>query len=988
MSFLFWSVRTRERKQRVLKYANHSTSVISRLMGLFADTEAHQANWDATDVAIIRVLYKEMHHQFSKRQLLWCKSDKYCNGGDLADYLTVKGTLSEDTICLFVRQIAAAMRALNIKGIVHRDLKPQNILLCHNGRSNPPPSKIHLKIADFGFARFLHDGIMAMTLCGSPMYMAPEVIMSLQYDAKADLWSIGTIVYQCLTGKAPFQAQTPQALKQLYEKNSSLFPKIPSWTSPGLTDLLLRLLKRDAKDRMEFDEFFNHPFLQPVTKSSSPVPIPSRSSMSPDVPSLISSPFDSPISGNLPPSPQGWCAVGSRNEHMVDTGIPMATSPVLDKHSPDDRVRMSSSSAEDQDFVIVPAELVRQSEGNSSCSGSTKVQHVSSNRSPSRPKISTNTSPKMSSHVEVKPSSSNAAFHAPKASAISLSRPSYLPVSGTSASPLPSPEVGIYQQSEPIPVPSQKEAYEQIQRSLEDEPSISVGAVEEKALSNPSSTSMSSHQSSPDLLKHSVSIRKGSLSSQYSERSRTVMDICSLSPPTVQFTIGTPPGSRRRLNYNSSTPPSISVRHTSTSCRCFSPPPLKLSTSLQRSSAIMPMNLHTLATGNSLSPILGCPIKEFSKAKQSLRFQKGRDMYKSNSYSGQGVTFSTRAITLPDICSQHLWPGIGYRPSEPMDQQECNLHRSRSCNKFGERGFHKTLSLSGAPLMSYSPPQTIMMPYHHCCLKDMSTPHGSPVELRRNSTGCCMFFDSSPTSQAYFSYESSPPNTEEPIVFMAPELPEETILEKEHNETLAKLNFVLALVECVLDLAKSKGNPLTLLTDSLMKKEGQISVYTDGCRRAEQLVLFMRALQLLSSSLKLSRQEVQAGRLSPSTSVRSVLHTMKEQFHYCLNMCKALNSPGILQAAGVDPTTYTITADQLIYHYAIEMCQSAALEELFGNPEECFCRYQKARVLLHSLAQQIPNDEDKKLLNSYKDAVERRLFVLQSQGYIQAYNMM
>ncbi|XP_022249129.1 serine/threonine-protein kinase unc-51-like [Limulus polyphemus] len=939
---------------------------------------AKSQNLLAKEIKILKEL-TELHHE-NVVSLLECKETshhvylvmEYCNGGDLADYLTVKGTLSEDTICLFLRQIAAAMRALKTKGIVHRDLKPQNILLCHHGRPNPPPSKIRLKIADFGFARFLHDGIMAMTLCGSPMYM---------------------VRYSSL-------AQTPQALKQLYEKNASLFPKIPSWTSSNLTDLLLRLLKRNAKDRMEFDEFFSHPFLQPVTKPSSPVPIPSRSSLSPDVPSPISSPFDSPISGNLPPSPQGWCGVGSRNEHMVDAGIPMATSPVLDKQSPDGRVRTSSSSAEDQDFVIVPAELVRQSEENFNCSGSTKIQHGSSpDSSPSRPKISSNTSPKMSSHVEVKPHSGNATFHAPKASAISSPRPSYLPVSGTSASPLPSPEVGTYQQSEPIPVPSQKKAYEQIQRSLEDEPSNSSGSVEEKALSSPSSTHMSSNQSSPNLPKHSVrnsvSKRKDSSSSQSSERSRTVTDICSLSPPTVQFTIGTPPGSGRRRNYSSSTPPSISARPTS--CQCFSPPPPTLSTSpLQRSNVIVPINLPTLATGNPLSPILGSPIKELSKAKQSLRFQKelsstaskGLDVYKNNSYSSQRVTFSTRAITLPEICSQHFWPGNGYGSSEPMDQQEYSLHRSRSSNKFGERGFHRTISLSGAQFMSYSPPRTMIMPYHHCCLNERTTPLGSPVQLRRNSTGCCMFFDSSPSSQVCFSYESSPPNTEEPIVFMAPDLPEETILEKEHNETLAKLNFVLALVECVLDLAKSKGNPLTLLTDSLMKREGQMSVFTEGYRRAEQLVLFMRALQLLSSSLQLSRQEVQAGRLSPSTSVRSVLHTMKERFHYCLNMCKTLNSPGTLQAAGVDPTTYTITADQLIYHYAIEMCQSAALEELFGNPEECFCRYQKARVLLHSLAQQIPNDEDKKLLNSYKGAVERRLFVLQSQGYIQAYNTM
>lgn len=122
--------------------------------------------------------------------------------------------------------LAGAMKALFAKGIVHRDLKPQNILLSHNcGKSLPSPDNITLKIADFGFARFLQEGNMAATLCGSPMYMAPEVIMSLQYDAKADLWSLGTIVFQCLTGKAPFQAHTPQELKNFYEKNANLAPK-------------------------------------------------------------------------------------------------------------------------------------------------------------------------------------------------------------------------------------------------------------------------------------------------------------------------------------------------------------------------------------------------------------------------------------------------------------------------------------------------------------------------------------------------------------------------------------------------------------------------------------------------------------------------------------------------------------------------------------------------------------------------------------------
>ncbi|XP_013145051.1 PREDICTED: serine/threonine-protein kinase unc-51 [Papilio polytes] len=196
---------------------------------------------------------------------------EYCNGGDLADYLQANRLLSEGTIRLFLRQLAEAMRAIHAKGIVHRDLKPQNILLTHNVAPprTPHPAEITLKIADFGFARFLEEGNMAVTLCGSPMYMAPEVIMSLKYDAKADLWSLGTIVYQCLTGKAPFQATTPHELKAFYENSVDLQPKMPAGTSPELCNLLIGLLRRSPRERMPFEMFFNHPFLQrPRTAST------------------------------------------------------------------------------------------------------------------------------------------------------------------------------------------------------------------------------------------------------------------------------------------------------------------------------------------------------------------------------------------------------------------------------------------------------------------------------------------------------------------------------------------------------------------------------------------------------------------------------------------------------------------------------------------------------------------------------------------------
>lgn len=189
---------------------------------------------------------------------------EYCNAGDLAEYLQKQGTLSEDTIRTFLQQIVAAMKVLHEKGIIHRDLKPGNILLNRDSSEN---NRLRVKIADFGFARHLQGTDMAATLCGSPMYMAPEVLMGHSYCAKADLYSIGTIVYQCLTGRAPFHASTPPELRAFYERTHTLKPSIPSTTSAALKDLICSLLIRNPRERLSPSDFFRHPFI--TTRSGS-----------------------------------------------------------------------------------------------------------------------------------------------------------------------------------------------------------------------------------------------------------------------------------------------------------------------------------------------------------------------------------------------------------------------------------------------------------------------------------------------------------------------------------------------------------------------------------------------------------------------------------------------------------------------------------------------------------------------------------------------
>ncbi|MBA0726589.1 hypothetical protein Golax_002409 [Gossypium laxum] len=123
---------------------------------------------------------------------------EYCKGGDLSMYVTRYGSVPEATAKHFMQQLAAGLLVLRDNNLIHRDLKPQNLLLSTND------SNAVLKIADFGFARSLQPRGLAETLCGSPLYMAPEIMQLQKYDAKADLWSVGAILFQLVTGKTPF----------------------------------------------------------------------------------------------------------------------------------------------------------------------------------------------------------------------------------------------------------------------------------------------------------------------------------------------------------------------------------------------------------------------------------------------------------------------------------------------------------------------------------------------------------------------------------------------------------------------------------------------------------------------------------------------------------------------------------------------------------------------------------------------------------------
>ncbi|XVE96940.1 hypothetical protein REPUB_Repub02eG0267500 [Reevesia pubescens] len=171
-------------------------------------------------------------------------------------YIARHGSVREATAKHFMQQLAAGLQVLRDNNLIHRDLKPQNLLLSTND------SNAVLKIADFGFARSLQPRGLAETLCGSPLYMAPEIMQLQKYDAKADLWSVGAILFQLVTGRTPFTGNNPTQLLQNIVKSTELyFPVENNCLTADCKDLCQKLLRRNPVERLTFEEFFNHPFL-------------------------------------------------------------------------------------------------------------------------------------------------------------------------------------------------------------------------------------------------------------------------------------------------------------------------------------------------------------------------------------------------------------------------------------------------------------------------------------------------------------------------------------------------------------------------------------------------------------------------------------------------------------------------------------------------------------------------------------------------------
>ncbi|XP_006393298.2 serine/threonine-protein kinase ATG1t [Eutrema salsugineum] len=183
---------------------------------------------------------------------------EYCDGGTLSSYIQCHGRVEEHIARRFMKQIGAGLEIIHDNHIIHRDLKPENILLTGSGDESV------LKIADFSLSRKLLPGKYLETVCGSPFYMAPEVLQFQRYNEKADMWSVGAILFELLQGYPPFRGMNNvQVLRKIKSSTSLPFSQlILQELHPDCIDVCSRLLCINPVTRLSFDEFYQHKFLR------------------------------------------------------------------------------------------------------------------------------------------------------------------------------------------------------------------------------------------------------------------------------------------------------------------------------------------------------------------------------------------------------------------------------------------------------------------------------------------------------------------------------------------------------------------------------------------------------------------------------------------------------------------------------------------------------------------------------------------------------
>lgn len=210
----------------------------------------------------VEILIQLDHPNVVKLHEVWEDKSKFymvvelMTGGELFDRIVEKDHFSEKEACDIIRPVCDAIVYCHNCSVVHRDLKPENLLF-----ATRDPGSI-IKINDFGLAKSQETNKMMITQCGTPSYVAPEIIQGEGYDEKIDVWSIGVIIYIMLCGYPPFYDEDNEKLFDIILQGKVSFPS-PDWDgiSEMAKDLIKKCLTTDPKRRITPAEIVKHPWV-------------------------------------------------------------------------------------------------------------------------------------------------------------------------------------------------------------------------------------------------------------------------------------------------------------------------------------------------------------------------------------------------------------------------------------------------------------------------------------------------------------------------------------------------------------------------------------------------------------------------------------------------------------------------------------------------------------------------------------------------------
>jgi len=209
-------------------------------------------------------ILQKVHHPniIALREMIDTKDKIYfvmelVTGGELFDRIVEKGSYSEEDAKELVRKIVSAVEYLHSKGIAHRDLKPENLLV------KSLECDTEVKIADFGLSKIIDQEKMMQTACGTPGYVAPEVLQAEGYGEEVDMWSIGVITYILLCGFPPFYSESvPEVFEQIMKAEYDYPAEYWDDISEDAKDFINHLLVVDVKKRLSAKKALEHGWLK------------------------------------------------------------------------------------------------------------------------------------------------------------------------------------------------------------------------------------------------------------------------------------------------------------------------------------------------------------------------------------------------------------------------------------------------------------------------------------------------------------------------------------------------------------------------------------------------------------------------------------------------------------------------------------------------------------------------------------------------------